>query len=215
MIIAYDKSVRKREQYNPADYEPLPAQGALSAAVLEGQPVSQPALDQPGVPGSAYRNARTPEERDIVTRAYQAPLTTAPQQPVQLVQPVAPGPAPTTTEPVLDLSGVPGYERMELEARVAANPLTYDEAPIDPAQREAWATRRMEFRASQAPGPGVTDESRTAEYQRVQDIQTAAVEKGRADRAAAIDKRRASMGLAPLTPKAEAAPGPLPDLLQD
>ena len=57
-----------------------------------------------------------------------------------------------------------------------------------------------------APGP--TDEARKAEYERVNKIQIAAVEKGRADRAAETDRMRVRQGLKPLTPPAPAGQAP-------
>ena len=96
-----------------------------------------------------------------------------------------------------------------VESRVVAPAQT---PPTDPAERLRWAYERAGIAPPAAgwnPAAGAASSS-TAEYQRVHDIQVAAVEEGRAARAAEIDKRRVSMGLKPLTPQAQEASGPLP-----
>ena len=144
-------------------------------------------LDPSQYPAAAPVGAQGP-----TTAPAQAPVA-APQPQIAQQQAQAPVVAPVQAqaqpEPVLDLSGVPGYERAELEARVAAAGPTG--GPIQSA-------------------PGPTDEARKAEYERVDNVQFAAVKKGWADRVAETDRMRVRRGLKPLMSPAPAGQAPTP-----
>lgn len=147
MIIAYDKSVRKREQYNPADYEPLDVQQTPGTVQLMDTQV------QPQVPG-------------VVPAQTPAPTLAPAQSPtpaVQSVQPVpqaAPVPAVQSTLAPPRAPAQPGA----VESRVVAPGAT---PPTDPAERLRWAYERagipMPATAPAAP-PKTPEEARSRAY---------------------------------------------------
>jgi len=211
------EGARKPKQYNPEDY------ADKNLGVQVGPPASpapdlvQPRFAQPAQPapnmvtpqfappaaapqfgGSALATAR---DAAIAAPAVQPPAMARMTNPYPDMTPsVQSSLAPPPAQPT------PGA----VESRVVAPAQT---PPTDPAERLRWAYERTGIPQPAAgwnPAAGAASSS-TAEYQRVHDIQVAAVEHGRADRAAETDKRRVSMGLKPLTPpKPEAAPSPLP-----
>jgi len=196
-IIDSDKETRKRTLLDPEPYRqaaaklaPLSTQGALSPAALAGQ--------QPQAPVAAPQ----PVQAQPV-----APASIAPPVPAQAPQQAATQAA--TQAEAYNRAGIPqpgqpvdmGMTRPAGQSQADfLQDLTAASAPLPPGTTPA----------DLAP-PAITPEARKAEYERVDKIQIAAVEKGRADRAAETDRMRVRQGLKPLTPQAPAAAAePLP-----